>query len=158
MLTRRAWLGKAAGVAVAVLAGRSSLAAQHVAPKVLVYKSPTCGCCSNWVDHMAEAGFETTVRDVTDLSTLKRELGVPATLASCHTALVDGYLLEGHVPADVALKFLTEKPQAAGLAVPGMPMGSPGMEGPTSEPYDILLFRRDGTSQVYATRSGERSE
>jgi hypothetical protein len=85
-------------------------------------------------------------------------LGVPAALASCHTALVDGYLLEGHVPADVALKFLTEKPQAAGLAVPGMPMGSPGMEGPTSEPYDILLFRRDGSSQVYATRSGERSE
>ena len=152
MLTRRAWLASAAGAAAALVAGRALTASSPAEPEILIYKSPTCGCCSKWVDHVREAGFRATVRDVGELGTLKRELGIPAALESCHTGLVDGYLLEGHVPADVALKFLAEKPDAAGLAVPGMPMGSPGMEGPTRVPYDILLFRRDGTTSVYASR------
>jgi len=101
---------------------------------------------------MAEAGFQPTVRDVADVSPLKRDVGVPAGLDSCHTALVGGYFVEGHVPADLVQKLLKEKPKAAGLAVPGMPMGSPGMEGPTRQPYDVLLVMRDGTTRVYASR------
>lgn len=151
MITRRAWLVSAAGAAAALLTGRNARAAVD-GPDILIYKSPTCGCCSLWVDHMAGAGFRTTVRDVQDVTSLKRELGVPAELASCHTALVAGYLLEGHVPADVALRFLAEKPKALGLAVAGMPMGSPGMEGPRQEPYEVVLFRRDGSKAVYAKR------
>jgi hypothetical protein len=152
MLTRRDWLTSAAGAAALLLTGGAARATHVAGPEILVYKSPTCGCCKLWVDHMASAGFQPTVRETLDLGTLKRELGVPAALGSCHTALVEGYLLEGHVPADVTLQLLAEKPDAAGLAVPGMPIGSPGMEGPRSQPYDVLLFRRDGTSRVYATR------
>lgn len=152
MLTRRAWLGSAAGMAAALVTGRGLRAASHAGAEILVYKSPTCGCCSKWIDHLAEAGFNATVRDEANVNALKRELGIPMELWSCHTALVEGYLLEGHVPADVALKFIAEKPDAMGLAVPGMPMGSPGMEGPTREAYDIVLFRRDGGTSVYAKR------
>lgn len=152
MLTRRAWLGSAAIAGTALLTGRGLRAASPPGPEMLVYKSPTCGCCTQWIEHMVEAGFRPTIRDVANVNPLKRELGVPAALASCHTAIVEGYLLEGHVPADVALKFLAEKPKALGLAVAGMPMGSPGMEGPTREKYDVLLFRRDGSSRAYASR------
>lgn len=152
MLTRRAWLGSAAAAGAALLLGRKGYAETRRAPAILIYKSPSCGCCSQWVDHMVEAGFRPTIRDVANVEPLKRELGVPANLHSCHTAIVEGYLLEGHVPADVALKFLAEKPVALGLAVAGMPMGSPGMEGPTRDEYDVVLFRRDGTRQVYASR------
>jgi hypothetical protein len=151
-MNRRAWLAGAAGAAAAALSGRGLSAMVLDGPEILVYKSPTCGCCSKWVDHLARAGFRPTVRDVPDISGIKRDLGVPAGLASCHTALVEGYVLEGHVPADVALELLREKPEAAGLAVPGMPMGSPGMEGPTRERYEIVLFRRDGSTRVYASR------
>jgi hypothetical protein len=152
MMDRRRWLVSAAGAAAAVLSGRGLSATSLREPQILVYKSPTCGCCSKWVEHMAGAGFETTVRDVEAIAGIKRDLGVPAALQSCHTALVDGYVLEGHVPADVALKLLREKPAAVGLAVPGMPMGSPGMEGPTRDRYDVILFGRDGSTRVYASR------
>lgn len=151
MLTRRAWLASAAGAAAAFLAGGPARALDR-RTDILVYKSPTCGCCKLWVDHLVEAGFNPSVRDVPDVGPLKRDLGVPAPLASCHTALVGGYFLEGHVPADLAFKLLQEKPDAAGLAVPGMPMGSPGMQGPRREPYDVLLVMRDGSSRVYASR------
>jgi hypothetical protein len=123
-----------------------------VAPEILVYKSASCGCCRAWVDHVRQAGFNPTVRDVGDVNPLKAELGVPRQLWSCHTALVGGYLIEGHVPADLALKLLADKPEAAGIAVPGMPMGSPGMEGPRNDPYEVILFRRDGGTSVYARR------
>jgi hypothetical protein len=92
------------------------------------------------------------VRDLPEMAAIKRDLGVPAALQSCHTSMVEGYVVEGHVPADVVLKLLKEKPRGVGLAVPGMPMGSPGMEGPTRDRYDILLFRRDGGSKVFASR------
>lgn len=140
------------GATAALIGGRYALATPRRGPEILVYKSPTCGCCRLWVDHIVEAGFQPTIRDVENLAPLKAELGIPMPLQSCHTALVGGYLLEGHVPADLALKLLTDRPEALGLAVPGMPMGSPGMEGPRKDAYDVILFSRDGGTSVYARR------
>lgn len=120
--------------------------------EMLVYKSPTCGCCELWVDHAEAHGFEVTVEDVLDLRPVKAEHGVTPELASCHTTLVDGYVIEGHVPADVIAQLLEERPDIRGLAVPGMPVGSPGMEGGTPEPYDVVAFDRDGNTSVYARR------
>lgn len=119
-------------------------------PAVTVYKSPTCGCCSAWVDHLRENGFPVETVDVDDLQAVKAEYGIPPGLQSCHTAVVDGYVVEGHVPAADVKRLLAERPEAAGLAVPGMPVGSPGMEqGDTAEPYDVLLVD-DGQSSVFA--------
>ena len=152
MLSRRAWLSSAAGAAVALFSGSAAVAALRGEREILVYKSPTCGCCKLWVDHVAAAGFRPTVREQMNLAPLKAELGIPAPLQSCHTALVDGYLVEGHVPADVVLDLLERRPDALGLAVPGMPMGSPGMEGPRKDPYDVLLLHRDGSTSIFARR------
>ncbi len=114
--------------------------------EVIVYKSPTCGCCAKWVNHMRQAGFEVTVNDTSDLDAVKQQYGVPYGMGSCHTAVVDGYVIEGHVPATDVKRFLLEKPDAAGLAVPGMPIGSPGMEqGDYRERYAVLLFGEKGT-------------
>ena len=119
-------------------------------PTVTVYKSPTCGCCSAWADHLRENGFPVETVDVDDLQAVKAEYGIPPGLQSCHTAVVDGYVVEGHVPADDVKRLLAEHPEAAGLAVPGMPVGSPGMEqGDTVQPYDVLLVD-DGQSSVFA--------
>lgn len=103
------------------------------------------------MDHLREAGFTVDARNVVDLMSIKRDAGVSAAQASCHTALVDGYVVEGHVPADQIRRLLAERPQVAGLAVPGMPVGSPGMEGPGAEPYEVIAFDRQGGSTVYAT-------
>ena len=121
---------------------------------MLVYKTPTCGCCRAWVDHVKAAGFAVEVRDMPDVAPVKHEHGVPGHLASCHTAIVDGYVVEGHVPADVIRRMLRERPQVAGIAVPGMPMGSPGMEVPggRKDPYDIIAFTREGQVSVYESR------
>lgn len=118
---------------------------------ITVYKSPTCNCCSNWVDHMRDAGFVVTAENRTDLENVKRSAGVPSNLQSCHTALVDGYIIEGHVPASDIKRLLQERPAVTGLAVPGMPMGSPGMEGPYRDPYDVLVFDRAGRTRVYSS-------
>lgn len=125
-----------------------------VAEIVTVWKSPTCGCCSNWVDHMRAAGFEVETHDVDDLSAIKAEHGIGLSHQSCHTATVGDYVLEGHVPADLVRKMLEERPGIAGLAVPGMPRGSPGMEMPdgTKDEYDVLALHEDGGSEVYARR------
>ena len=120
--------------------------------QVTVYKTPTCGCCRAWVDHLREHGFDVVVRDSADLAPVKRAHGVPGELESCHTAVVGGYVVEGHVPADLVAKLLAERPDVAGLAVPGMPQGSPGMEGPVKEAYDVLAFQKDGRTTVYARR------
>lgn len=120
------------------------------APTVTVYKSPTCGCCTNWVEHIQQHGYKVSVHDVADMGPIKGQLGVGMALESCHTAVVDGYVIEGHVPAEAIARLLKERPQVAGLAVPGMPMGSPGMEGPYKEHYDVLAFSRDGQTQVFA--------
>ena len=119
---------------------------------IVVYKSPTCGCCAKWVDHLKENGFHVEARDMMDVAPIKADLGVPGHLESCHTGVVNGYAVEGHVPADVIVRLLRERPKVAGIAVPGMPMGSPGMEGPRSEPYDIVAFEADGDTRVYESR------
>ena len=121
-------------------------------PAVTVYKSPTCGCCTKWVEHVKKAGFAVTVKDVPNVGEVKLANGVPADLASCHTALVGGYVVEGHVPADVMQKLLKEKPAVAGIAVAGMPMGSPGMEGSYSDRYNVVAFEKSGKQSVYASR------
>lgn len=123
-------------------------------PKVTVYKSPTCGCCGDWVEHMRQAGFEVETHDMNDLSGMKADLGVQPKHQSCHTATVGDYVVEGHVPADLIKQMLEEKPEIAGLAVPGMPRGSPGMEMPNGakDAYDVIAFSADGSSSVYAHR------
>jgi hypothetical protein len=127
-------------------------AAKSAPRTIVVYKDPNCGCCKEWVTHMRGAGWVATVHDTADMTTVKTAMGVPADLASCHTARVGNYTIEGHVPADVIEKLLREKPVAQGLAVPGMPMGSPGMEGPRKDKYDVMLFQKDGKSRVFASR------
>jgi len=109
---------------------------------MIVHKDPNCGCCGGWVEHLRDAGFKVDVRDVPDLNRVKTRLGVPADLAACHTAELSGYAIEGHVPAAALRRLLSEKPKAKGLAVPGMPVGSPGMEVPDgrTEEYDVVLF------------------
>jgi hypothetical protein len=121
-------------------------AADAELPEVQVYKSPTCGCCTKWIDHLEEAGFTVKATDVSDVGVVKRDNGLPAELASCHTAFVGGYLIEGHVPAADVKRLLEEKPAVAGLAVPDMPIGSPGMEGPNPEAYRVLSFGSDGVA------------
>ena len=122
-------------------------------PAIKVYKSPTCGCCALCVDHMREAGFELDVEDTDDMIAVKVDAGLPLQLQSCHTALVGGYVFEGHIPAEVIARFLAEKPSASGLAVPGMPIGSPGMEfGDRVDPYDVIRFDAAGNTSVYESR------
>jgi len=117
---------------------------------VTVYKSPTCGCCSAWVDHLRASGFQVVAIDTDDVDAVKRQHGVRADHASCHTALVGGYVLEGHVPAADVRRLLAERPAVTGLAVPGMPQGSPGMETGMKDPYDVVAFTRDGATSVFA--------
>src|SRR5262245_16552468 len=118
---------------------------------VQVYKSPTCGCCQKWVDHLKSRGFKVDVSNVPDVQPMKRQLGVPLGASSCHTAVVDGYFIEGHVPAEDVTRLLTERPRdVVGLAVPGMPSGSPGMEGPYPERYTVMAVRKDGKLTVFA--------
>jgi hypothetical protein len=139
--TRRAF---AAGLAGAVLA--STLRASEGLPRVVVTKDPNCGCCSGWADHLKQAGFPVEIVETAEISRVKARLGVPRALASCHTAEVGGYVIEGHVPAGSIKRLLAEKPQAVGLAVPGMPVGSPGMEVEGMEPdtYEVVLFGPSG--------------
>ncbi|HEY7536092.1 MAG TPA: DUF411 domain-containing protein [Thermodesulfobacteriota bacterium] len=119
---------------------------------ITVYKNQSCGCCNKWIDHLKEHGFQVDAHNTTDLTEIKTKYGVPGNLSSCHTAFVEGYVVEGHVPADVILKLLKERPKVVGITVPGMPIGSPGMEGAYSESYDILTFDKDGKTQVYTSR------
>lgn len=119
-------------------------------PRVEVYKSPTCGCCEKWVAHLRQAGFDVAVHATGDLPAARRAVGMPDRYASCHSGSVAGYAIEGHVPAADIARLLREKPKARGLAVPGMPSGSPGMDVPGAPPYDTLLVSTDGTSRVFS--------
>ena len=136
---------RATVAALLLAAGALALAA----PPVTVYKDPGCGCCGAWVDYMKANGFSVTVHDVRDMTPHKQKLGVPERLASCHTAVIDGYTIEGHVPVADIRRLLAERPKARGLAVPGMPQGSPGMETGKLDPYDVLLFHTGGKASVY---------
>lgn len=121
-----------------------------VAAEIAVYKSPTCGCCSAWVDHLKDSGFQVKAYNMQNMNEIKQRLGVTPKLASCHTAVVDGYVIEGHVPATDIKRLLKERPQVKGLTVPGMPMGSPGMEGPRKDHFDVLTFDADNKTGIYA--------
>jgi hypothetical protein len=121
-------------------------------PTITVYHTPTCGCCGAWVDHVEAEGFPVEVHITnTGLQPVREEHGLPSLLGSCHTAVVEGYLVEGHVPASDIRKLLVERPEIDGIAVPGMPMGSPGMEGPYKESYSTIAYTRDGGMEVFAS-------
>ena len=129
--------------------GFGSALAQSVGT-VEVFKSPSCGCCGKWVEHLRQNGFQVQTHDVNDISATRKQLGMPDQLGSCHTARIGGYVVEGHVPASDIRRLLKDKPKALGLAVPLMPPGSPGMENATPVPYQTLLVQADGTSKVFA--------
>jgi hypothetical protein len=141
-----------ASLAAAPLMLRCTTAqAQDALPRIVVNRDPSCGCCGGWVEHVRKAGFAAEVVESTDMNRVKTRLGVPQALAACHTAEVDGYVIEGHVPAAAIRRLLVEKPAAKGLAVPGMPVGSPGMEqGDRRQAYATILFMRDGRRQLFA--------
>lgn len=123
--------------------------------RIVMYKSPTCACCGRWAEHLHAHGFVVDTVATTDMAGVKERLGVPNELASCHTGEVDGYVLEGHIPASAVERLLRERPSARGLTVPGMPPGSPGMEVPgPGQPYDVLLLQLDGTTEVFEHVSG----
>jgi hypothetical protein len=142
-------------VCVLVVAGTPAQATEpkSAQPAIEVWKSATCDCCGAWVKHLEANGFAVKVNDVspTALSALKRQAGIDDKLASCHTAKIDGYMVEGHVPATDIKRLVAERPEAVGLTVPGMPIGSPGMEqGEETEPYEVLLLEKDGGTEVFA--------
>lgn len=147
-LHRRLFLGAAVSVALAGAACAQSPSARNLT----VFKTPTCACCDAWITHMRQAGFTTTITVLPSLQSVRSSRGLPDNLASCHTGLIDGYFVEGHVPAGDVIRLLAERPTALGLAVPAMPLGSPGMETPQGdkEPYDTLLVLRSGATRVFA--------
>jgi hypothetical protein len=155
----RTSLGATLGAGMAAALGAHGLGAQQGLPTMTVYKSASCGCCKLWVDHARAQGFTVRTVDTEDLATVKREMGIPARLQSCHTVVVGSYVLEGHVPGPDVKRLLAQKPRVRGLAVPGMPVGSPGMEqgSPANyDRYDVLTFTADGTTAVFASHGPPR--
>lgn len=158
-MTRRRIMAEGAGFSLAVasliLGSRSSLANTAFRQPMTVYKDASCGCCGGWIDHMVKAGFRVTAHDVSDLASVKARYGVSDELASCHTAVIAGYVVEGHVPAAAVDRLLSSRPSLRGLAAPGMPVGSPGMELPGQPPerYDVIGFG-DGANQVFMSFRG----
>ena len=150
-LLRGLMLSVALGATAFAVAQQSAapVASAQALPVVDVYKSPQCGCCKSWANHLEAAGFKVVLHDVNDVPAARHKLGMPDRFGSCHTARVGQYLIEGHVPASDIKRLLKEHPQAKGLAVPGMVQGSPGMEGGKSEPFDTLLISADGTATVF---------
>lgn len=146
-----ALLLSAAGTGVAATPGTSPV--ERELPLVTVHKSPYCGCCVKWIEHMQAAGFEVEVVETEDMTPVKQRVGIPPGKGSCHTAEVGGYFVEGHVPADDVKRLLAEKPEARGIVVPGMPAGSPGMEMPDGrvQAYDVQLIDKDGQSSTFSS-------
>ena len=155
-MKRRAWIQSA----LAASALGWELPSLAATPVIEVWKDPDCGCCHGWVKHLEQGGFRTTVFD-TGNNGARASLGMPQKYGSCHTARVGGYVIEGHVPVADIQRLLKEKPQALGLAVPGMPIGSPGMDGPEyrgrKDRYDVLLVQKDGTSRVFQTHHDKKA-
>ncbi len=137
-----------AGTAFATLSSRDAGAG---APEITVYKSPTCGCCTKWIAHLEANGFKVVAHDMENMASVKIENGIRREVSSCHTAVIDGYVVEGHVPAEDIQRLLRDRPAVAGIAVPGMPIGSPGMEGPNPRAYDVLTFDNLGNTSVFAS-------
>ena len=138
---------KALAVVTVLTAPVPSLAAE---PAMTVYKSPYCGCCGEWIEYVRKNGISVRVKEMEDVSPVKEHFKIDDDLWSCHTAIIDGYVVEGHVPAYVVRKLLEERPEITGITVPGMPVGSPGMEGPNPKPYQVLAFDRQGNRTVFA--------
>lgn len=148
------WRILTSGILTAVLVPQvacSDAGKQAELESITVYKSPTCGCCTKWVSHLQENGFEVETIDLQDMNSVKEEVGISRQLASCHTAKAGDYVIEGHVPAGDIKRLLKERPDVAGLTVPGMPMGSPGMEGHRKDNYDVLTFTRTGETAVFSS-------
>lgn len=122
-------------------------------PVITVYQTPTCGCCGGWIEYMTRNGYSIQVESVDDMAAVKQRYNIPAQLQSCHTAVVDGYIVEGHVPAEAIVRLLAERPDVAGITVPGMPAGAPGMEveGTPAQPFDVLTFDTNGNTEVFAS-------
>lgn len=133
--------------AVRDLPGRSA----EKKPVITVYKDPGCSCCKNWIQYLAKHGYRVDAKDTPDMAGIKRTLGVPERLTACHTALVNGYLIEGHVSAEDIDRLLAQKPRIAGIAVPGMPVGSPGMDAPRTKRYQVIAFDKAGKTTVFST-------
>jgi hypothetical protein len=151
-LTRRGAVAAFAAALVPVRAGATA-----TLPKITITKDPTCGCCSGWAEHVKLAGFPVEIAEVSDINRVKVRLGIPTNLYACHTAEVEGYLLEGHVPASTIKRLLFERPKVRGLAVRGMPVGSPGMEVEGAEPetYDVIVFGSNGQSRYARFKGAE---
>ena len=145
MIDRRTMIGLVLAAIPAAACAKPAKAAE-----LAIYKSPTCGCCGAWVDHVKASGFKAVVHEMEDVTPMAMKLGVPDELRSCHTAAIRGYFVEGHVPATDIRKLLAERPKARGIAVPGMPIGSPGMEqGDRRDAYDTRLVMHDGSSRIF---------
>ena len=138
---------------VAIATATAFIASAAHAAQLTVHKSPYCGCCAKWIEHVEKHGFTEKVVETEEMAAVKKRLGVPEKLASCHTSMTGGYFIEGHVPASDIKRLLKENKDVAGLAVPGMPMGSPGMDGPRKAPYDVLTFRSGGKTSVYSNHN-----
>ena len=167
-LTRRSWLLQLTAATLATMltpleqaanaiqaAGESNVVATGSATSaptpILVYKTPTCGCCKGWIAHLEKQGFAPRIEEVPNLDALKKRLGIPGAVVSCHTGVIEGYSVEGHVPAAAIRQLLRERPAIAGIGVTGMPLGSPGMEGlGRKDPFDVLAFDRKGKTTVFA--------
>jgi hypothetical protein len=146
-------LALAAVVSLGAAAGRSpNTASRDKVSVITVYKSPSCGCCGKWIEYLRANGFEVKVQDLDDLSEIKAASGVPRQLQTCHTAVVEGYVIEGHVPVDAIHSLLHDRPKVAGIAVPGMPVGAPGMEGSPVQHYDVIAWDKSGKTTVYAKK------
>ena len=155
MISRRDWLRiTAGGMALGAASASRLLAYVPAAKEATVFKSATCGCCKKWVEHLQKARYTVKSNDVPDVEVYKKKYGVPDALGSCHTAVVTGgYVVEGHVPADLIDRIIAQKPKdVIGLAVPGMPQGSPGMETGVVDKYEILAFDKAGKTRVFARR------
>jgi hypothetical protein len=151
-ISRRAWFAGAAAAVAAVASGTPVALAAPAGTAMTVYKDPNCGCCAKWIEHVKAAGFAPTVKDTGDMDAVKTRHMIPTALRSCHTALVGDYVVEGHVPAADIRRLLKERPAVRGLAVGGMPAGSPGMEmpGARADKYDVVAFLRDGSTRAFA--------
>jgi hypothetical protein len=153
-MTTYGWIVIAAAVLASAGAAQRSTGkpAATAAQPITVYKTASCGCCGKWAEHLKQNGFAPTIHTVQTTDAAPPAKGVPQALRSCHTATLEGYTIEGHVPADVIKKMLKERPKVAGLAVPGMPAGSPGMESSNPQPYEVIAFDAAGKTSVYAKK------
>jgi len=156
VFSRRSLIIVAGAASLGALAGRATAAPTSGVASIKIYKDPGCGCCEAWVDHLKGAGFKADVEERTDMADLKERLGVPTELASCHTGVINGYVIEGHVPAADIKRLVATRPVGKGLAVPGMPVNSPGMEvpGEPNERYTVWLFQGDGKRTAFSQHGG----